>query len=168
VFIPKYRRKALYGELRKHLGDVFHDLAKQRESKIEQGNLVIDHVHMLISIPPKYSVAQVIGFIKGKSAIHISLRLNLQNRLAAVFERYSNAYYQVRLYRDEILPAAKRALELTRQHYQRGDAIYDDLLTSQRTYSAANLAYLGALLEVWVAEAELDGLLLTGSLTMQN
>ena len=72
VFIPKYRRKALYGELRKHLGEVFHDLAKQRESKIEQGNLVIDHVHMLISIPPKYSVAQVIGFIKGKSAIHIA------------------------------------------------------------------------------------------------
>ncbi len=72
VFIPKYRRKALYGEFRKHLGEVFHDLAKQRESKIEQGNLVIDHVHMLISIPPKYSVPQVIGFIKGKSAIHIA------------------------------------------------------------------------------------------------
>jgi putative transposase len=72
VLIPKCRRKALYGELRKHLGEVFHDLAKQRESKIEQGNLVIDHVHMLISIPPKYSLAQVIGFIKGKSAIHIA------------------------------------------------------------------------------------------------
>jgi len=51
---------------------VFHDLAKQRESKIEQGNLVVDHVHMLISLPPKYSVAQVVGFIKGKSAIHIA------------------------------------------------------------------------------------------------
>jgi cobalt-zinc-cadmium efflux system outer membrane protein len=89
-----------------------------------------------------------------------SLRLDLQNRLAAVFERYSNAYYQVRLYRDEILPAAKRALELTRRNYTRGEAIYDDLLTSQRTFSAANLTYLGALLEVWVAEAELDGLLL--------
>ena len=72
VFIPKYRRKALYGELRKYLGEVFHDLARQRECKIEQGNLVTDHVHMLIAIPPKYSVAQVIGFIKGKSAIHIS------------------------------------------------------------------------------------------------
>jgi putative transposase len=72
VFIPKYRRKALYGELRQHLGAVFHDLAQQRESKIEQGNLVIDHVPMLISIPPKYSLAQVIGFIKGKSAIHVA------------------------------------------------------------------------------------------------
>jgi hypothetical protein len=69
---PENRRKALYGELRKHLGEVFHDLAKQRESKIEQGNLVIDHVHMLISIPPKYWVDQVVGFIKGKSAIHIA------------------------------------------------------------------------------------------------
>ncbi len=72
VFIPKYRRKTLYGELRKYLGELFHNLAKQRESKIEQGNLVTDHVHMLIAIPPKYSVAQVIGFIKGKSAIHIA------------------------------------------------------------------------------------------------
>lgn len=72
VFIPKYRRKALYGRLREHLGEVFHDLAKQRESRIEQGNLVLDHVHMLISIPPKYAVSQVVGFIKGKSAIHIA------------------------------------------------------------------------------------------------
>jgi len=72
VFIPKYRRKALYGKLREHLGEVFHDLAKQRESRIEQGNLVLDHVHMLISIPPKYAVSQVVGFIKGKSAIHIA------------------------------------------------------------------------------------------------
>ena len=72
VFIPKFRRKALYGQLRKDLGGLFHDLAKQRESKIEQGNLVIDHVPMLISIPPKSSVAQVIGFINGKSAIHIA------------------------------------------------------------------------------------------------
>ena len=72
VFIPKYRRKALYAELRQHLGDVFRDLARQRESKVEEGHLLLDHVHMLISIPPKYSVADVVGFIKGKSAIHIA------------------------------------------------------------------------------------------------
>jgi len=72
IFIPKYRRKALYGELRQHLGDVFHTLAGQRESKIEEGHLMADHVHMLISIPPKFSVSQVIGFIKGKSAINIA------------------------------------------------------------------------------------------------
>ena len=72
VFIPKYRRKSLYKELRQHLGDVFRSLAERRESRVEEGHLMADHVHMLISIPPKYSVAQVVGFIKGKSAIHVA------------------------------------------------------------------------------------------------
>ena len=72
VFIPKGRKKALYGNVRKFLGPVFHEQALQRESKIVEGHMVQDHVHMLISIPPKYAVAQVVGFIKGKSAIHIA------------------------------------------------------------------------------------------------
>ena len=72
VFIPKYRKKTLYKELRKHLGEWFKDLAQQKECKIEEGHLMSDHVHMLISIPPKYAVAQVVGFIKGKSAIQIA------------------------------------------------------------------------------------------------
>lgn len=72
VWIPKYRRKVLYGELRKHLGEVFRGLARQKESKVLEGHLMADHVHMFISIPPKYAVAQVVGFIKGKSAIHIA------------------------------------------------------------------------------------------------
>ena len=72
VFIPKCRRKALFAQLRKHLGDVFRTLTEQKESKIVEGHLMPDHVHMLISIPPKYSVAQIIGYIKGKSAIHIA------------------------------------------------------------------------------------------------
>ena len=73
VFIPKYRRKALYSDyLRKRLGDMFHELAKQRDSKILEGHLMPDHVHMLISVPPKYSISQVVGYIKGKSAIHIA------------------------------------------------------------------------------------------------
>src|SRR5215469_13684327 len=62
VFIPKYRRKALYHELRRHLGEVFRALAEQKECRIEEGHLMGDHVHMLLSIPPKYSVAQVVGF----------------------------------------------------------------------------------------------------------
>ena len=70
VFIPKYRRKTLYGELRQHLGEVFRRLAMQKESRVEEGHLMPDHVHMMISIPPKYAVSQVIGYIKGKSAIH--------------------------------------------------------------------------------------------------
>jgi putative transposase len=72
VFIPKYRRKALYGPLRQHLGPVFRELARQKECAIEEGHLMPDHVHMLISIPPKYSVSAVMGFIKGKSAIHLA------------------------------------------------------------------------------------------------
>ena len=72
VWIPKYRRKVLYGDLRKHLGGIFRELATQRESSILEGHLMRDHLHMLISIPPKYSVSQVVGFIKGKSAIQIA------------------------------------------------------------------------------------------------
>ena len=72
VFIPKYRKKAIYGGLRAQLGDMLRDLALQRESRVEEGHLLPDHVHMMVSIPPKYSVAQVIGYIKGKSAIHIA------------------------------------------------------------------------------------------------
>jgi len=72
VFIPKYRRKALYGQLRPELGRVFRDLAQQKECEITEGHLMVDHVHMLISIPPKYSVSSVMGFVKGKSAIHIA------------------------------------------------------------------------------------------------
>ena len=72
VFIPKCRRKAIYGELRKELGKVFRTLAEQRESHIEEGHLMADHVHIMISIPPKHAVAQVVGYIKGKSAIHIA------------------------------------------------------------------------------------------------
>ena len=72
VFIPKYRRKLLFGQIRKEPGEVFHRLARQKESLIEEGHIMADHVHMMISIPPKYAVSQVVGFIKGKSAIHIA------------------------------------------------------------------------------------------------
>jgi putative transposase len=72
IFIPKFRRKVLYGKLRQHLGEVFRTLAAQKESRIEEGHLLADHVHMMIAIPPKFAVSQVIGFIKGKSAIHLA------------------------------------------------------------------------------------------------
>jgi putative transposase len=72
VFIPKGRRKVLYVQLRKYLGEVFHQLARQKESRIEEGHLMIDHVHMMIAIPPKYAVSQVVGYMKGKSAIHVA------------------------------------------------------------------------------------------------
>ena len=72
VFIPKCRRKSLYMELRRYLGEVFRRLAEQKESQIEEGHLRPDHEHRMIAIPPKYAVSQVIGYIKGKSAIHLA------------------------------------------------------------------------------------------------
>ena len=72
VFVPKYRRKAIYGEIREGLGRIFHELARQKECHIIEGHLVNDHVHMCIAIPPKYAVASVIGYLKGKSAIAIA------------------------------------------------------------------------------------------------
>ncbi len=72
VFIPKRRKKVIFGKLRKHLGQLFHELAKQKGCEIVEGHLMSDHVHMCISIPPKYAVSNVVGFIKGKSAISIA------------------------------------------------------------------------------------------------
>lgn len=72
VFIPKYRRKALFEQLREHLRPVFRKLAEQKDSRVEEGHIMLDHVHMMLSIPPKLSVSHVVGYIKGKSAIHIA------------------------------------------------------------------------------------------------
>ena len=72
VFLPKYRRKALSHELRRHLGAVFRALAAQKEWRIEEGHVLGAHVHMLLSLPPKYSVAPVVGCLKGKAALHIA------------------------------------------------------------------------------------------------
>jgi len=72
VFIPKYRRKVLFAALRKELGPVFRELARHKACRVEEGHLRPDHVHMLLSIPPKYAVAAIVGYLKGKSAIHIA------------------------------------------------------------------------------------------------
>ena len=72
VFTPKYRKKLLFGQIRRHLGSVFRELAQRKECQIEEGHLMSDHVHMLISIPLKYSVSEVIGYLKGKSSIWIA------------------------------------------------------------------------------------------------
>ena len=80
VFVPKYRRKAMFGEIRKFLGPVFHELARQKECRIVEGHLMPDHVHMCIEIPPKYAVSSVIGFLKGKSAIAIARQFKGKQR----------------------------------------------------------------------------------------
>ncbi len=69
VFVPKYRRKVMFGEIRNFLGSIFPELARQKECRIVEGHLMPAHVNMCIEIPPKYSVASILGFLKGKSAI---------------------------------------------------------------------------------------------------
>ena len=101
VFIPKYRKKVLFGELRPRLGEVFRTLAKQKECQVIEGHLMADHVHMLISIPPKYSVAQVIGYIKGKSAIHVARNFFDQKRNFVGQHFWARGYFVSTVGRDE-------------------------------------------------------------------
>jgi putative transposase len=101
VWIPKYRKKALFGQLRKYLGQVFRDLARSRESELIEGHLSSDHVHMLISIPPKYSVAQVVGYIKGKSAIHVARNYMGQKRNFTGHQFWARGYFVSTVGRDE-------------------------------------------------------------------
>ena len=101
VFIPNYRRKVIYGTLRGELGVVFRQLARQKESEIEEGHLRADHVHMMISIPPKYSVAQVIGYIKGKSAMHIARNFGERRRNFAGQHFWARGYFVSTVGRDE-------------------------------------------------------------------
>jgi len=101
VFIPKYRRRGLYAQLRRHLGEVFHQLARQKESTIEEGHLLLDHVHMLIAIPPKYAVSQVIGFIKGKSAIHVARVYGERRRNFTGQHFWARGYFVSTVGRDE-------------------------------------------------------------------
>jgi putative transposase len=101
VFIPKCRRKTLYGQLRQHLGEVFRALAAQKESRIEEGHLLVDHVHMLIAIPPKHAVSQVVGFIKGKSAIHLARVYGERKRNFVGQHFWARGYFVSTVGRDE-------------------------------------------------------------------
>ena len=101
VFIPKCRKKVLYGHLRKHLGQVFRQLARQKESEIVEGHLLPDHVHMLIKIPPKYAVSQVMGFIKGKSAIHLARVYGERKRNFVGQSFWARGYFVSTVGRDE-------------------------------------------------------------------
>ena len=101
VFIPKCRRKALYKELRRHLGEVFRSLAKRKESAIEEGHLRSDHVHMMIAIPPQYAVSQVIGYIQGKSAIHLARVYGERKRNFVGQHFWARGYWVSTVGRDE-------------------------------------------------------------------
>ena len=101
VFIPKCRRKTLYEELRRHLGEVFRQLAGQKESRIEEGHLMPDHVHMMIAIPPKHAVSQVVGYIKGKSAIHLARVYGERKRNFVGQHFWARGYFVSTVGRDE-------------------------------------------------------------------
>ena len=101
VWIPKYRKKVLYGELRRHLGSILRELAMQKESRVLEGHLMPDHIHMLVSIPPKYSVAQVVGFIKGKIAIQIARTFSGRKRNFTGQHFWARGYFVSTVGRDE-------------------------------------------------------------------
>ena len=101
VFIPKCRRKTLYARLRQHLGEVFRQLAQRKECQILEGHLMPDHVHMLIAIPPKYAVSQVIGYIKGKSAIHVARVYGERKRNFVGQHFWARGYFVSTVGRDE-------------------------------------------------------------------
>ena len=84
VFIPKYRRKVLYGKLRRQIGAILRELCRQKGVELLEGHLMADHVHMCVSIPPKYSVSHTIGFLKGKSAVRIHRQLLRERRMTGL------------------------------------------------------------------------------------
>ena len=75
VILPKYRIKAIYGELRRRIGGILRELCRHKGVELEEGNALSDHIHMLLSVPPKYSIAMTIGYLKSKSAIRINRQL---------------------------------------------------------------------------------------------
>ena len=115
VFIPKCRRKTLYRQLRRYLGEVFRGLAAQKESRIEEGHLMPDHVHMMISIPPKYAVSQVVGYIKGKSAIHLARVYGERRRNFVGQHFWARGYFVSTVGRD------KAVIRAYIQHQERED-----------------------------------------------
>ena len=101
VWIPKCRRKVLFGRIRKHLGDVIRELARQKESQVLEGHLCLDHVHVYLAIPPKYAVSQVVGYIKGKSAIHIARTFGGRKRNFTGEQFWARGYFVSTVGRDE-------------------------------------------------------------------
>ncbi|MDV6345820.1 IS200/IS605 family transposase [Nitrosomonas sp. Is37] len=121
VFIPKRRKKVIFGVIRKHLGKVLHELTEQKECQIVEGHLMPDHVHMCISIPPKYSVSYVVGYIKGKSAISIARKFMGKSRNFTGESFWARGYFVSTVGLDE---------EMVREyirHQEKEDEHYDQL-----------------------------------------
>ena len=103
VFIPKYRKKVIYGDVRNYMGEIFHELASHRECRIEEGHLIRDHVHMCISIPPKYAVSKVVGYIKGKSAIAVARQFGKRTRNFTGENFWARGYFVSTVGLDEVM-----------------------------------------------------------------
>ena len=84
IIVPKYRKKVFFGKWRKQIGEILRDLCKQRGVELVEGKAMPDHIHMLLSIPPKYSVANTVGFLKGKSAVRIHRDLMKARRMTGL------------------------------------------------------------------------------------
>ena len=93
IFIPKCRRRRLFGVVRRELGGVFRRLAEQKGCEVHEGHVMADHVHMLISIPPKLAVSGVVGYIKGKSAIHVARHFLKRGRNYAGQKLWARGYF---------------------------------------------------------------------------
>jgi len=105
VFAPKYRRQAIYGKIRKDIGTILRKLCEQKGVEIIEAELCPDHVHMLLSIPPKYSVAQIMGFLKGKSSLMIF------DRHANLKYKYGSRHFWCRGYYVDTVGRNKKVIE---------------------------------------------------------
>lgn len=115
IWIPKYRKKAIFGDLRNYLGEIFRELARQKKCTVIEGHLMPDHVHIMLAIPPKYSVAQVVGFIKGKNAIQIAR--NFQGRK----KNFVDQNFWVRGYYVSTVGKDEEAVRVYIQHQEKED-----------------------------------------------
>ena len=123
VFTPKYRKKVLYGTIRRDLRDVLHRLAKQKECTIEEGHLMPDHVHMLIAIPPKHSVATIVGFLKGKSSIWVAQNIANKPRNFVGHKFWARGYFVSTVGADE--KVIKTYIENQEKEDKRIDDLFD-------------------------------------------
>ena len=105
VFAPKYRRQAIYGKIKEDIGKIIRQLCDQKGIEIIEAELCPDHIHMLISIPPKYSVAQIMGYIKGKSSLMIF------DRHANMKYKYGNRHFWCRGYYVDTVGRNKKAIQ---------------------------------------------------------
>ncbi len=121
IWIPKYRKKAIFGELRKYLDEIFRELARQKECTVIEGHLMPDHVHIMLAIPPKYSVAQVVGFMKGKSAIQIARKFQGRKKNFVGQNFWARGYYVSTVGKD------KEAVRAYIQHQEKEDKRFDQL-----------------------------------------